>query len=265
MRKEKLSLTLSGRTRNIKMNSFLRVGKKSLNILEGLEQAVSGGKRDGVEWVIVNLEMGSATVELEPQTESREDVTAKVIEECIDGLNEIENNPSSPPHFSDKMLKDARDIVGVLNDGIEEISISSQKKSAKISKKLASNVEELVISHERKEIGSLEGYLKMVTFKNDYFSLYDKLTGNRVKCDFDASREKLVEKIRKGLNRRVLVKGLITTNKTGVPQSAEVESIELFKPEEELPSLDDIVGLDENFTGGISSENYIDNLWAKDE
>ena len=51
-----------------------------------------------------------------------------------------------------------------------------------------------------------------------------------------------------------------TTEREGEPLRVEVERIRALRPREELPSIEELSGSDPDFTGGMSTEEYLRSI-----
>ena len=105
------------------------------------------------------------------------------------------------------------------------------------------------------EVGAIEGTIENLIGHNElYFSLYDVLTKERVRCNFDA---RLQEHVRAAWQSRVVVEGRIKHGPDGVPKSMEVSRIVERPSMEGLPQFKDF---SVDITGGIESSEFVRGL-----
>jgi hypothetical protein len=105
------------------------------------------------------------------------------------------------------------------------------------------------------EHGQLDGTVENLISHNQlYFSLYDALSGARVRCNFTAD---LSEPIRAAWRKRVVVDGRIRFGGDGSPMEVKVDSV---TPKEGRESLPQFKGIYIDITGGIESSQHVREL-----
>jgi hypothetical protein len=115
-----------------------------------------------------------------------------------------------------------------------------------------------------REHGSVEGFVQSIErdgFGRPLLWLRHRLTGEGVKClVFGPARAELeTHQIRDvWRNRRVQVYGMLHYRSLGILNQIEAINVRFLRDRTELPTADDIA--DENFTGGLSSEEYLERL-----
>jgi hypothetical protein len=113
----------------------------------------------------------------------------------------------------------------------------------------------------RVSLGSVEGRLEMISADSRMrFILYQSTTNVAVTCLF--SSEKLMEEGRIALGERVIAGGAVFSNAGGEPVRIEVESLRRFQPEQQLPTAAELFGADPDFTGEMSTDEYIRQIRA---
>jgi len=92
-----------------------------------------------------------------------------------------------------------------------------------------------------KSFGSVEGVLKFESIQDEpALVIQDLLTNKTVKCRFLPHHfTKTVD----GLWERVLVYGLIHSTETGEKISIDVEEVEVFLKEGDLPTTEEMIGI----------------------
>ena len=75
------------------------------------------------------------------------------------------------------------------------------------------------------------------------------MSGRPVRCWFP---EGMLDSIKNALGKRVLVFGDVRTNHRGEHMSVIVEGYESYPSEEELPTIEEMSGLIDDFTRGLS-------------
>jgi hypothetical protein len=62
------------------------------------------------------------------------------------------------------------------------------------------------------------------------------------------------------LGRRIIASGKVCSNMKGEPLRVDAEDIKILRRKEELPPTSALSGIDPNFTGNLSTEEYIRSL-----
>ncbi len=105
---------------------------------------------------------------------------------------------------------------------------------------MLANVDE-IIGGKYMSFGSVEGVLKAIDLsRKPVFRIYDLLTNKSVRCYFSSNS---IDEIKDALEKRVSVSGLVKSREDGEKLSIEVEEIEIFPPEDELPTIREIIGI----------------------
>jgi len=124
-----------------------------------------------------------------------------------------------------------------------------------------------VVSEERTNtlrtsIGSVEGRLDMISLHGKpQFTIYSTLTDSAITCTFD--KEEIFVDAREALGHRVNVSGLVLSNAKGEPLRVQVERLRKLCNSSDITDLD-LQGRFPDFTGGLSSEDYIKQSRIKD-
>lgn len=219
--------------------------------ISALVREVSGevAGKDAVQWFVQDIRRRSPLhLELAPAP-SREnvplDLVGQVASAISEGLARIESRPERPPHFNDVALDRAKDIANRIGDDVQAVRFQTRNgkvsRPVAVTKRLAANVDE-IIGPRIERFGTVEGRLEGVLAHNrNVFYIWEALTGRRVECVFG---ERIpLEEVLAAFRRRVSVRGLIRTRKTGEKLSVEAREIYVFPPEEELPSIEEIEGI----------------------
>lgn len=261
MGERKIALRLVGDV--IPLSLFLSAAQNFYGLLKDLDTAISG--KPTLMWNLSDLSLGSAVMEATPALidEEVEDVSPVVIEAVVSGLEEIEHGAKRPTHFSDEALHSAKQLVETLGNGVSRImvtgTVGSKRKQVLVTQRIAASVNDL-IGIQHLSMGSVEGTLEMISVHGGaFFNVYEFLHGKRVRCDFP---KEMLESVKDALGKRVLVYGEIRSSARGQPLSVKAQRLRIFKEPSELPRVDDLVGLDRDFTGGVQSGDYPRRLWG---
>ena len=109
------------------------------------------------------------------------------------------------------------------------------------------------------ESGSVEGKLEMVSIHaSPRFAIYHAISGHSVRCKFDPHQ--LLDVVKEALGKRVIVSGLVHFNFKHEPIRVEIEDLMILPKEDELPSPSEIRGMAPDFTGDLTTEEYLRRL-----
>ena len=257
----KLALTIKGMLGAISLESFVTVINNSFDILKDLDSVISRQPRGSLDWVIERVSADSIGIEIESKArDPKIDYGRKVAEVYSDGIEIIRSEGITPPYFSDYCLRRVWEVAKVLRgDGANALEIRDliRHKSTEFDAQIAATTSQLM-SYSYQSFGSVEGTLEMISIhKPARFNVYHSISLRAVRCNLRAED---IERVRDNLGRRVVVSGLVSYNAKDEPKSIVVEELEVIPREDELPTIDEFVGSDPNYTGDITTEEYIRSM-----
>ena len=125
-----------------------------------------------------------------------------------------------------------------------------------VTERVAASVKDIIAPRSTTP-GAVEGLLQGINSRGLlYFVIYDLVYGHRVRCDIP---DTLKPCALSAFDRRVLVTGMVARDAEGHPRHITVEEIEPISSEE-LPR--SIRGLDPEFTGDLSTAEYVKRGWS---
>jgi len=257
----KLVLRVKGVPGTISLESFLTVIDSSFGILKDLDIAISRQPQGSLEWVIDRVSTDSIGIEIESKArDPKTDYGARVSEAYSDGIEIIRSEGITPPYFSDNCLRLVGKVAKVLRgDGARALEILDpiRGKSTEFDAQITTTTSQLM-GYSYKSYGSVEGTLEMVSIhKPARFNVYHSISLHAVRCNL---REEDIVRGRDALGRRVVVSGLVSYNAKDEPKSIMVEETEVIPREDELPTIDKFVGSDPNYTGDMTTKEYIRSI-----
>lgn len=257
----KLALTIKGMLGAISLESFVTVINNSLDILKDLDSVISRQPRGSLDWIIERVSADSIGIEIESKArDPKIDYGRKVAEVYSDGMEIIRSEGITPPYFSDYCLRRVWEVAKVLRgDGANALEIRDliRHKSTEFDAQIATTASQLM-GYSYKSFGSVEGTIEMISIhKPARFNVYHSISLHAVRCNL---REEDIERVRDALGRRVVVSGLVSYNTKDEPKSIMVEELEVIPTEDELPTIDEFVGSDPNYTGDMTTEEYIRSI-----
>jgi hypothetical protein len=248
-----------------------------LDILRGVERALAEDGQGAIDWRVLNA---SKTSPLSVQIGAFPTTYATNIDERVGlvvrhtaaGLHALERVPERPIYFNDYVLGKVEQVFERVTNGLalSEIDFGAAAPPLVITPSIAvgaaknARLAKAPPDRPYKELGAIEGYFDSVG-KDGYghrlLWIRHRLTGNTIKCTLDGpALESIghheIHEVFRG--RRLLVIGTIYYKSLGHISQIQADQVRFFPAAGELPGVDDI--LDKNFTGGLSSEEYLDRL-----
>lgn len=224
--------------------------------LEATAEAIRTADRP-VRWVISRAEAASFTSVCTPLAESPSECddaneTARLLITAMNqGAQGADVASILPPRAAKHM---AQFLQLVKENGYPVVSASTGELSAHITGVALPPAPRLV---SYRAPSSVEGTLLSVSYaaSNPSFSVRLRLTGQLVTCYFGME---LASQVEAALRKRVAVRGMVTYRGDGEPTSVSaVERLYVFPEAEMLPSVDDMVGIEPDLTGGAPSEVWL--------
>ncbi len=258
----RLRLKIEGRPKQLTMDSFSDVIKQSRLILRELDRAVTREKRGTLEWVVSELGVSSLYIEAESRVvRGEEDFAEQIASKFVEGISKICQDVATPPLFSVDSVNGLLRIVRILKrsgDQFLNVSLPDLEKRALL---MADSEPRLVALRgvSRKVLGAVEGRLELVSIHRPYrrFNVYHSITDKAIKCTLP---EEMEQTVIQSLGKRVAVSGTVAYNTLGEPLNVEVSRIRPLSEREALPSIDDVLGIAPDFTGDLSTEDYLRSL-----
>jgi hypothetical protein len=217
-----LTLALFG---EVPLQEFTQTMQHFTGLVNALSREI--GRGIAIEWVIQDLQGGSATATIIGNSE-REDVVERVVQAYSNVGEALERGRSIP--YSDLVQREARAITQVLNGKITSIVFQTSERDSTIASISAEGTAEPTIKYA---YGIAKGTVETLTRRNGLsFILYDSLTDKAVRCYLSKDQEDLM---RNAWGKRVIVSGRIGRESTSgravnVREIADVTIIEGTQP-----------------------------------
>jgi hypothetical protein len=248
-----------------------------LDVLQGVEEAIAGEGEGAITWRVTNASR-SSPLQMELTPYAREfavnvDHRAMlVVSATAAGLQAIESTSARPPFFSEQVLHKIERLASRTLNGLAltEIEFPGDLPTARVTsvtaKRISENVRGTLYPAERsyEEIGSVEGYYAGVErdgYGRRVLYLKHRITGDRIKCIVSERALRDISDHSVAMvfdRRRLLVSGRLHFKALGQLREVAATKVVLLRQKSDLPSLSDIQ--DVNFTGGLTSEEYLERL-----
>jgi hypothetical protein len=276
-----IKITISGRgagTDAPSADDLLDQIRDYLDILRDVEEAVAEDGRAAIDWRVVDAKKASPiefALEAFPRqyavnVDRRATEVARV---TAAGFAMLQERAERPPYFRDRTLVRAERMFERVTNGLDFSGIDFgddlpgvviTDTIARTAARNAAAALRAVRERPYREFGSIEG-LNRGVFRDSkdrqILHITHRITGKRIKCILSGSalekvEQHLIGEVLRG--RRVRVIGIIFYSDLGKVSYVDATDIEFPRPRSDLPSANDI--LDENFTGGLRTEEYLERL-----
>jgi hypothetical protein len=265
----RLRFEIKGDPESVSLDTYSQATHQVIGILRELDTAISRRSSGTLNWYISRLhnngtlllEVLSKQRHLKRQTSETADVSTEVATSFVTGLENIECHGTSPPYLTDAGMRKVQSMVSLIHkNGAKGFvaSVPEVQQKAEVSEKASQTISELLPS-KTEAIGSVEGRLEAISIHGGKkFVVYHAITKKAVNCHFE--QERFMEIVLRSLGQRVMVSGAIFSNAKGEPVKVAVSDLSLLKGQVRLPSVAEMTGSDPNFTGALSTEEFIRSI-----
>lgn len=197
MPKDTITLALNG---DVSLSDFADVIFHFRLLVDALssEEAGSAGN---INWIIHDLQVGSAVSTIRGESESVESV-----ERAVAAYGRLGQQLESGSHldFPERVVKEAEAITHVLNGGVTSIRFETSDIDATISSRPTAATGRST----RRSLGAVEGRIQTLTNRKGLrFNLYDALHDKAVACYLQEGQEDMIREL---WGKRVIVEGEVT-------------------------------------------------------
>lgn len=273
----KLSVRASGEVDSPTVEDLLDQVRDYFEILKGVEQAVAGDGANAIEWRVtkastnspISFEVEAYARDFAVNIDRRVEIVAR---QTAMGLAQLEESGERPPYFTDAVLARAERIFERVTNGLDKTVVDYgpdlpvMDLTPQIARRAAANVNTALRPDLKpyEEIGSIEGYIDSIEkdgWGKPIVRIRLRLNGEIIKCVVSgqalaALEEHQIRDVYRG--KRVQAYGKLKYRGLGLLRDAEVFELRFLRERGELPDIEDIQ--DENFTGGLSTEEYLARL-----
>ncbi|MCX5636156.1 MAG: hypothetical protein NTX52_00480 [Planctomycetota bacterium] len=226
----------------IAADKFSRGVRTFFDLIEDIAMNVSG-KRKSIEWLI-SVKQGSVAICATAESlNGSQEIVNRTIQAIDNGIKAVGRRAKRPAYFSDNALKklyELGNITGIDEEGIHHIRIKIDKKINELAPSSVSHIDEILGTPNR-AYGTIEGKLQVLSVRNRLnFRVYESLTDKPVTCYFG---DEIFSDVIAAIGKRVSAYGLISYRRNGEPVNVEIEELDVFPPEEKLPSWEDMIGI----------------------
>jgi hypothetical protein len=252
-----------GNSDNITLSTFINGLRNFLGILEDVDSAVSENPSGSMKWELTVLQKNSPPlVGVTPQVRklSVPDASAVIQAQVLENIHSLTTTGERTKYMPDAALAKLKVIARTskrLGPSMAYVNSNGHEgRQEAITENTFKNVSELT-DPKYSAYGSVVGKLESISVhKGNEFRVWDKNTGRPVRCLFSPERE---AEVKDRLRDTVLVAGIVKFNSAGLPISLDMDDLEQFT-ERALPSIADMSGLVDDFTGGRTLKQYLEDM-----
>lgn len=224
-----------------------------LDVLRKLE--TERGRKPAINYRVVELEIGSAVIALEPESDEVEDAP-EVVADFLEGVAAVRDHRLHLTRFAPATKQAFGELSRPLRAShLRLIKVRSDSIRMELRQDAEGPLSEIV-APEVHSMGALSGYIDAINVHRDpIFFLYPEVGPTRVRCVFDRT---LLDEVRAALKCYVTVHGLIEYPETSpFATRVAVDRIDIHPPTSALPSLDSLQGSVPRLTGDLDSVSYV--------
>jgi len=274
----KISVRARGEVDSPTVEDLLDQVRDFFEILKGVEQAVAGDGSTAMEWRVVNATTNSPiSFEVAPfahdfgtNIDQRAEIVAR---QTAIGLRQLETTNERPSYFTDAVLVRAEKMFQRVTNGLDKTVVDYGVPglpvldvTPDIARRATGNIRTILKPENKpyEEMGSLEGYIDSIErdgWGKPIVRVRLRVNGETIKCVVSgqalaALEDHQIRDVFRG--RRIQAFGKLRYRGLGALREAEIYEIRFLRDRSELPDVEDIQ--DENFTGGLRTEEYLTRL-----
>lgn len=241
------------------LDLVLKTFADARRVLVDVERGVSRSSRQVSQILVRHVADGSVALELEYRAlhDEHRAIVERAESAFIEGLATVSTATAPPRFFSSESLRIlsrmSRRLRGI-EGGRLAVSNGNGAPRASVDASTSESVERL-LRDSHQALGSVIGQLEAVSIHEQRVArVYSTDWSGSVECHFG---EDLTRDVAAALGSRVVASGTIQRTATGTPTRLRLTSLELLPDANDLPSIDDLIGIDPDFAGGLSGENYV--------
>lgn len=258
----RVKIKLNKGRHGIPLQKLADVAKETEKFLEDFGHDLHLGNG---EWLAEKFKNGSLSFDL---VNPVPDLPEPVIHQAYEALKHVTDIKTSPESLAfgvrkSTLLQFAKIALPLSDDDSVEFGIynsSSRPKIRTLTKRRAITIQKK-ISQTMRQYGAIRG--RIIALFNSSCKLWvqDILTGEQITCIFEPQIYSNVMQIMRTRDAIVTVEGWSTVNQLGKVSEIKVSSIEKA-PEYQEGDLEKFFGLLPDFTGELTTEDYIDLVRA---
>jgi hypothetical protein len=262
-----IEVVVDGARREVEVARYTRALTDTVWLLQHIDR-LAFQEAPRLQWAISDTTSnGVFRAKLTPRTipNKRPAASAHVPPQAlVDGLVSLTSRAEIPDLFSEQSVHRV-DKLGELKGGIRGIELAPISENGSVGEHV--RVDEALREHARSAIapqetstGSVSGLLDVLNARQKKGlrgSIYNPRSRHAVTCLIPLDR---VNDVTGAFGHRVLVGGPLTRNEVGQVIRIELVDLEILADDFRVPTVDDILGIDAQWTGGLSTDEYLERV-----
>lgn len=264
IRSHGVAVVIDGARREVEVARYAKALTDTVWLLQQIDR-LAFNQAPRLRWTITDTSSnGVFRASLMPRSipEKRSARSATVSPEAlVGGVASLAERSEIPDLFSEASVQRIEKL-GEPKGGVREVQLAAISETGEVGHFV--HVDEIVRAHARLAIspreqsfGSVSGILDVLNARRRGVvraSIYNPRTRHAVTCTIPAER---LDQFTDAFGQRVLVGGPLTRNEVGQVIRIELREFELLPPDFRVPTVDEIVGIDSQWTGNLSTDEYI--------
>ena len=256
-----INLRLEGQGEVLNPTTFINAVQYFWGMLRDLDMAVAKGQRGSIKWEIDSLSKSSpAVIAFRGNSLTDTDSLALIEQSCMGGLKQLSEG-ARLSYYSDSAIRNALRLARLHNpnkrNGLKLIQVFTDSSQVDLGPHTVGGIQSLTnVTYE--SIGSIVGSLDAISVhRGNEFRVWEELEARPVTCKFPTN---LLDQAKQSLGSRVLVYGEVRSNSQGQHISVVVHGIESYAEDIDLPTIEQMSGIIDDFTNGLTLGEYIEEI-----
>jgi len=265
--KNRITVRLEGDARDggdLRLTDFLRELEAIKSALKQTVRVLGYSEMTSVYYKIVDLTHSSpATVVLEAvqaETDPKRDrrLPGRVVASFFGSLGAIKKKGRIPLGFDYSAAEAYREIVAPLKKHVSSIILTNGRHKISIDQEYEKRIDNAIGPDSVTE-GSIAGTLDTVRLHNKTaFEIFPTIGPTKIYCVFPPH---LKERVKSGLEHYVRVSGKLRYKHWDkFPYAIDANEIEIYPPDEALPTLSELRGMAPDLTDGLGEDEFLEKI-----
>lgn len=246
---------------HIRVSEFIQELEAVKTALRHTERMVSGSEEPVLTYRIVDVKRTNPftlVIEAVPMAQKKdvsfEDFSQATVGKFFDNMRQLKGK-QVPKDADLATLQAYKSLTDVLEKHISEVVIRNTQDQIVLDREFRAVIDTYIGPDELAE-GSIAGVLEKVNLHGTHvFNIYPTVGPKQVVCDFPPDLRK---KVKEALDNYVRVFGTLRYKwLSPFPHAVTVRDIEIFPPEDQLPTIFDLRGIAPDATDGLTAEEFI--------
>jgi hypothetical protein len=267
MQSYKITIVLDGNmndNKHIRLGDFITQLQRFSEIAGHAEEVVSGKSNRTIYYRITDLKHSSpAQVTIEACAKNPEyDIREATINEISNTMTKLKKGETIKGSERFCLVDSMKSFSDPIGNRLSHLTVVFDRDKIDLDKEFNARASLYVAPEESCE-STARGMLDAINIhgRDGKFWLYPAIGPQKIECIFP---DHLFEQAKMSLGKRVEIKGLFKFKVNAqYAHMAEIEELITFSPDDELPTFDDIFGIDRELTKGLSCEDYIETIRGK--